>query len=118
MVAELLVKVELARHGDFIAALQERFFCPPFDLRCSSLAAELWQFHAGLSKADRLERNVLKADVMIIATAKVAGASVFYSHDGRCRKLAEKTRMRAEDLPSHHPDMYRDAEVAKQFASG
>jgi hypothetical protein len=115
MVAELLVGVDRKNHGEFVAKLQERFFCPPFDLRASALAAELWQFHKDLPKSNQLQRNVLKADVMIIATAKAAGASAFYSHDAACRRLAEHVGMVAQDLPVNHPDMFRDEEIKKQF---
>ena len=115
MVAELLVGVERQFHGDFLADLQTRFFCPPFDLRARALAAELWQFHKGLPKPDQLQRSVLKADVMIIATARATGAGTFYSHDASCRRLAQQAGMVAEDLPTSHPDMFRDAEIRQQF---
>ena len=42
MVAELLVGVGRQFHGDFLADLQTRFFCPPFDLRAS-----VWRLNCG-----------------------------------------------------------------------
>lgn len=113
-VAELLVGVEPAKHGDFIAEFQQRFFCPPFDLRASALAAELWLYHRGLPKGEQLQRNVLKSDVMIIATAKAAGATVYYSQERKARALATKVGMRAEELPERHPDMFRDQEIRER----
>jgi hypothetical protein len=110
MVAELLTGIPPESHGDFLAELQKRFFCPPFDLPASSLAARLWNKHKALPRGQQLERPVLKADVMIIAAAKTAGAGLFYSHDAKCRKLATMAGMMAEDLPERHPDMHVDAE--------
>jgi hypothetical protein len=43
----------------------------------------------------------MKADVMAVATVKVHGATVFYSHDVLCRKVAERAGMAARDLPTH-----------------
>jgi len=43
---------------------------------------------------------------MIVAAAKSAGATEFYSHDKRCRALAD-TVMRGCDLPKSDPnDMF------------
>jgi hypothetical protein len=111
-VAELLCAVEPQDHGNFVAALTNRFFCPTLDLRASALAAELWRYHRGLPSEQQIQRSVLKADVLIIATAKVAGATTFYSHDEKCRKLASRAGMRARDLPTHSQDLFINAEVA------
>jgi hypothetical protein len=48
-----------------------------------------------------------------IAVAKVAGASVFYSHDAKSRKLAAQAGMKALDLPTHNEDMFTNAEMKK-----
>src|SRR5713226_4839145 len=80
-VAEVLLGVDPNEHGHFIAELQARFFLPPFDLRATVIAAKLWQAHRELPKEETIERKHLKADVMILATAKVAGATRFYSHE-------------------------------------
>jgi predicted nucleic acid-binding protein len=111
MVAELLVKVEIADQGNYLAELQKRFFIPLFDLPASALAASLWLRHKGLPKDEQITRTTLKSDVMIVATAKVAGASTFYSNDRKCRKLASLAGMEALDLPISHPNLFRDAEI-------
>lgn len=112
-IAELLAPIPPADHGKFIAELQKRFFCPPFDLRGAAIAAELWQKHRKFPKNQQIsERSTLKADIYIIATAKAAGASVFYSHDANCRRLAQEV-MTARDLPTRHPNMFVDAEIRK-----
>lgn len=114
-VAELLVGVAPAQHANFLAEIQKRFRCPSFDLPASQLAAWLWLEHRKLPAADQLQRTVLKSDVMIIATAKVAGASDFYSDEAKCRKLAKLAGMEPRELPTHHPDVFMDLEFRKQF---
>jgi hypothetical protein len=41
--------------------------------------------------------------VLIIASANAAGATIFYSHEKQCRKLASQV-MKSEDLPTRDPD--------------
>jgi len=60
-----------------------------------------------------IKRQVLKADVQIVATAKVAGAGTFYSHDLKCRKLAVSAGLTARDLPTHSQILFIDAEMKK-----
>jgi hypothetical protein len=114
-VAELLVGVDLGNHAAFLAEVQRRFFCPPFDLPASELAARLWIRHRELPKGEQIARNVLKSDVMIVATAKVAGAKKFYSSDPKCRALADLAGMTGNDLPLNHPDMFRDQEINRRL---
>jgi predicted nucleic acid-binding protein len=113
-VAELLIGVKPAAHVEFITELQERFFCPSFDIRACAVAADLWLRHKELPKSEQLQRAILSSDVKIIATAKVAGAEVIYSHEPKFRRLAS-TIIRAEDLPVRHPDMFRDAEFQAAY---
>jgi hypothetical protein len=112
-VAELITPLEPQQHGQFIAALTDRFFCPPFDLRAAAMAAQLWQWHRRLPAQEQMQRSVLKADVLIISVAKVAGASIFYSHDAKSRKLATQAGMKALDLPTHSEDMFTNTEMKK-----
>jgi hypothetical protein len=112
VVAELLCPIDPKDHGDFVSEIQKRFFCPPFDLAACALSAKLWQFHKELAdKEKHTSRPALKADVMIIATAKTAGASTFYSHEARCRKLAEHAGMKASDLPTHRENFLDDPAI-------
>lgn len=113
-VSELLVPVPEAQKGVLIAELNERFACQPFDLRASALAAELWARRTKLPKElQYTERHVLKADAMILAVAKVAGAKWFYSHDARCRKLAELIGMKGIDLPRHGQNLFVEGEIKR-----
>jgi predicted nucleic acid-binding protein len=110
-VAELLTPLDAQEHGDFIAVLTQRFFCPPFDVRAASLSAQLWQYHRGLPPKEQLQRSVLKADVLIVAVARLAGATTFYSHDAKCRKLAERAGMKAKELPTHSENLFTNSEL-------
>jgi len=107
--AEVLIGVAENSHDLFLAKIQQHFHCPPFDLRAAAQAAKLWIWNRGLVADQQIARAVLKADVQIVATAKVAGADKFYTHEPKLRKLAEFAGLQALDLPTHHPtDMFFD----------
>jgi hypothetical protein len=82
-----------------------------FDLSASALAAELWIRHRGLSKHEQMQRVPLKLDVMVLATAKTAGARLFYSNDRKCRALAKSIGLDARDLPTHSESLLTQAET-------
>lgn len=111
VVTELLCGIPRDHHGEFVAELQRRFFCPPFDLRACALAAELWQQRPSSPQGPHSQRPLLKLDVMIVATAKVAGAGVFYSNDKQCRAFAALANLDARDLPTHSQNLFTEAEV-------
>jgi len=73
-----------------IVDLQKSFLCWPLDIRAASIASDLW---AEFKKQPRVQspkgRDVLKADALIVASARAANAECFYSHDEGCRNLAE-----------------------------
>lgn len=103
-VSEVLVPVPSTKVGTLVATLSERFLCAPFDLQAATIAASLWSQHNQLAKNLRYgDRQVLKADTMIVSTAKAAGATDFYSHDKQCRALADLI-MNAHDFPTGDPD--------------
>ncbi|MBU4270817.1 MAG: hypothetical protein KKE86_06800 [Planctomycetes bacterium] len=106
-ISELLVPVPKTEKGTLIAALTEKFICPSFDVKAAAIAADLWSQHRNMPKDVQYDkRHVLRADVMIVASAYAAGASDFYSHDQKCRDLA-KLLMKAHDLPTDDPgDMF------------
>jgi predicted nucleic acid-binding protein len=114
-VAEYLTGIDPADHANSIAALQKNFFCPPFDIRATDVAAKLFLNHKNLPADEQTSRRTLKSDVMIVATAKTAGATTFYSHDPKCRKLAQLVGIAGKDLPTDHPDMYKTVDFKKQF---
>jgi predicted nucleic acid-binding protein len=93
---------------EIIAQFEERFLIMPFDTRCTSLAA--WLFNKGQElRQSGVEggRNQLNADSMIVATAAAAGAERLYSEDEGMRNLAAIwTRWDVRGLPEVAPDLF------------
>ena len=92
--------------ANVIAALTERFLIEPFDVRDAALAAELW--NEGKSKREMKKegaRACLRADALIVATAKNHGATEFYTEDNDCFEMANKV-MTAKRLPSIAPNLF------------
>jgi hypothetical protein len=111
----LLCGIDKKNHGQVAAEIQARFFCPPFDLRACALAAELWQLHESWPKDEKYQdRPLLRADTMIVASASVAGASRFYSHEDKVRDLAGEAGMKAFDLPTHAENFLIDQEIDEE----
>lgn len=103
--AELAIPIPARRRGDFLTTLAASFILRPFDLHAAAIAADL---HARVAEAAQKElpaRPVLSADVKIIATAKAAGAGIFYSSDAKCRRVAQLV-MEARDLPTHAEELF------------
>lgn len=111
--AEVLAGIPTKDHGSFLAELQDRFLIPPFNVRASQVAAQLWQQHRGLPKSEQIARSTLKADTMIVATARVVGATALYSHEPKVRRLAELAGMAGRDLPTHSEDLFIDLEARR-----
>ena len=103
VVAEFLSVPDVGlRHIFDVFAQQGTFLCPSFDLPASEFAAGMWRKHKTKPRAaDPQPRPVLRVDIMIVATAKIAGAQYFYTADSRCRELANLAGMTARDLPEH-----------------
>jgi len=102
--SEVLVPVPQSKRGLLAAKLSDRFLFAPFDMRAAVIAAELWTQHKKLpTDLQYKKRHVLKSDVMIIATAKSAGATEFYTHDKKCLALAQLI-MTSCDLPERDPE--------------
>jgi hypothetical protein len=103
-ISELLIPVPSAQKGALIATLQKLFVCPAFDLPAASTVADLWSQHRKLPQNQQYDRRqLLRSDCMIIASAKAAGATEFYSHDKKCRALASLV-LTAHDLPTNDRD--------------
>jgi predicted nucleic acid-binding protein len=101
VVSEYLAGIEEKRQADALGSLRSSFEIYSFDLPSCLLAARLWQARPQATTGVPGQRVAMKADVMAVATAKVHGATEFYSHDANCRKVAESAGMVARDLPTH-----------------
>jgi len=114
VVTELLLPINEQFHGSFVAVMSQRFHCPPYDLPSAALAARLWQFGHSLPPEEQNTRTALKADIQIIASAKVHGARFFYTDDWKCRKLAEKAGLVARSLPTHSLNLFAGPDAEGQ----
>lgn len=100
VVAEYLVPVAEANRARVASALSERFRIVPFDVRSAALASRLFEtFKPSRATGTPGARDLLKADTMIVASAKTAGAQVFYTDDEDCREMAS-TVLAARPLPN------------------
>lgn len=106
VVAEFIAPIKAEERGRVVGALNERFRIEPFDMRDVVTAAELWD--AGKSGRPMKQPNArmaLRADCLIVATAKNHGASVFYTEDDACFAMAAKV-MEAKRLPTIAPSLF------------
>jgi predicted nucleic acid-binding protein len=88
-VAEYLTPLASTKHRAAIDVLNQRCLIQPFTSDCAALAAELFS----LGKKMRVGgvaggRAILRADTLIIATARIHGAACLYTNDIQCRELA------------------------------
>jgi predicted nucleic acid-binding protein len=94
-----------------VAAISERFRIEPFDIHDVVTAAELWDDgKSGRQMGQPNTRTVLRADCLIVATAKNHGASVFYTEDDACFAMAAKI-MVAKRLPTEAPIRFEQHEL-------
>lgn len=117
VVAEFLVPVtDTEVRREMLSVITRRFIVPAFDVQCAPVAAALFSEgkklrNLGKPGGKKDDRHLLKSDAMIVACAKVAGASTFYSHDRMARQLATHAGLRACDLPTVSPTLFDDGAV-------
>jgi predicted nucleic acid-binding protein len=81
-------------------AVSQLFHIAPHDARAAEIGADLASRSLAAQRRRPGDRHVQKADAQIVASAKAAGAQVFFSNDAECRALAAAAGMRALDLPA------------------
>lgn len=98
--SEYLVPLDPAKRSAVATQMSERFIVAPFDLPSSVLAATLFVEERGARKGNEPNaRKVLRADCLIVATAKVHGATRFFSEDKECRSIANRAGLEGRALP-------------------
>ncbi len=99
-VAEFLIPIaDKDAKNKVMSAISESFAIMPFDARCCELASTLYaEWKPAYQDGTPGSRDFLKADAMIVATAKIYGASIFYSDDKKCREMASQV-MEAKEMP-------------------
>jgi predicted nucleic acid-binding protein len=115
VVAEYLTAVDVNKRFDVAAAIGARFLVMPFDIKCTALAANLFSDgKSGRPMSQPNARVCLRADSMIVATAKIHGAKVFYSHDKNCRSMAKNAGMDPWDLPTHVENLFPSPDPSEE----
>jgi len=105
-VSEWLTGIDPSKQGTFISELQESFTLAAFNPKAAAIAAKLFQDVQNLPAEDKPQRKCMKADMMIVATAKAADAVRFFSHEPRVRKYVELVGMEAKDLPKTGTNLF------------
>ncbi|GMU24726.1 MAG: hypothetical protein AMXMBFR13_47980 [Phycisphaerae bacterium] len=106
-VAELLTPLDPKTQTGFLAELHKQFRIAPFDLSAAALAADLYRTSmATHDPRTRQGRKVVRADTLIVASLKMAGARSFYSHDRNCRNMVQRAGMVAHEWPTHSEKLF------------
>jgi predicted nucleic acid-binding protein len=91
VIGEFLVKVPEGKHQEVQAVLEKRFQIVPYDAAAAACAAKIFQEHKNSgSSRGIISRDILKADIQILATAVTRKVGKLYTHDEGLAKLAEK----------------------------
>lgn len=91
VIGEFLVKVPEEKHQEVQAVLEKRFQIVPYDALAAGCAAKIFREHKNSgSSRGTVSRDILKADIQILATAVTRKVGKLYTHDGDLAKLAEK----------------------------
>jgi predicted nucleic acid-binding protein len=110
VLGELLTDVPPSKHADFTAKLSQRFQIVPFDTVGASRSAALFSECLDLKPEDaKGRRKTYKADLMIVCQAWASGATVFYTDDERCGKMAKRAGMIPRPLPTYNPNPGKQA---------
>ena len=109
-VSEYLTAIDHQQHEAVIAVLAKRFLIQPFTPDCAALAAVLFcRGQKMRTKGVEGGRAILRADTLIIATAKIHGAGCIYSNDGDCRDLANTIHTNfGRDIPKPKLDLFKN----------
>ena len=91
--------------------LERADFVPPYDALAAATAARLEREAQDLKTDATGDRRLLRADAVVVATAKRHGAGILISHDARCRQLAARVSLKAEDLPRMAGDLLEDLPI-------
>jgi len=109
VLSEVLINVEQNQRSRFAANITENFMLANFDAKSAITAANLFSAHRNMVNAGEPgDRRAFKADTMIIASAKTAGVQEFFTHDDRCRELANFIQMDGRNLPEFDENLFRN----------
>jgi predicted nucleic acid-binding protein len=116
VLAEYLIPIEKAKRGSVLKNLEKWVFVAGFDAQAASIAANLfpdavetWRKEKATnpeSEYARKSRQVLKSDVLILATVIAHGGSRFYTtNDGDFLKISAG-QIEIKPLPNLQPTLF------------
>lgn len=89
VVAEYLTKVPNDLHEDVINSLSPKFIIAPFDTKTASIAADIRNKKAAvLGGIPSQQKECLKADILIVATALQHNCKIIYTNDNDMNTIA------------------------------
>lgn len=112
VLGESLAGLQLVKQQDFFDKIRSRCRFEQFDQWSAFQAARIYRQFNGFKDLGK-PRNVVKADVQIIATL-MGKVSCLYSHDTDCRKIANRAGLPAIDLPWPVADWVDEQELMDQ----
>jgi hypothetical protein len=92
VVAKYLVDIPPDRHAAQLQELRRSFFIQPFDVHAAAITAKLLAnkpLIGAIQNEFEVSRQVVKADVAIVACAIAAKAGTLVSDDAKVRKVAQ-----------------------------
>lgn len=107
VLAEILCGVDPSKQAGFASALYSQFRIVPFDAPASAWYAKIWhglgtEKRQQIREEEEITRKVLKADLMIVATAMARKAWCIYTEDQPLKRLAER-HIEVSNLPKLPP---------------
>jgi hypothetical protein len=108
--SEYLTAFPPAQHASVKETLAKGFLFRSFSDECAPLAATLFQVGSQMRvKGEPGGRAILRADSLIIATARIHGAGCIYSNDANFLALANTIASGfGRDVPQPRPDLFGD----------
>lgn len=120
VIGEFLVGCRPETHQDVVREFTQKFDCPAFDLVAAMRAAEIRQSIKDQSiqklySTEENGRNILSADIKILACGLADRMTHFYSNDKKFQKLANLFVNEAHALPTKGMDLFADQLVEERI---
>jgi predicted nucleic acid-binding protein len=103
VVAEYLSGTPEDKFDAEFAEIHKSFQVLPFDAKAAKIAAKLWQSRHKLIQSIGKSRNVIKADIQLVATARAHDVNRVYSGDADVLSYAGSLHMVPVEIPNEAP---------------
>lgn len=118
VLAEFLSPFAIGKRTEAYNLISDQFFVIPFDAKAAMIASEIRHekdMLGGLVDEYALNRNVIKADILIMGTAIASGATEIFSHDKRHMPSLTLGRIKVSDIPVLPPPAEMQPELFGEF---